>query len=165
MSYYVGIPLVFFLALMEAAVLPLFPIAGLQPNLVLVLLVAWLMLRGATEAFVLIPIAGLFLGLVDGAYLGTALLAFAPMAFLHEIRGARLSESSFVLTLAFTVIMTFVYHLTYLLVFTLSGQSGSWLDALLSVIMPTTLLNVAVLLPVYGVLSLASQEQRRAAYV
>jgi rod shape-determining protein MreD len=164
-SYYVAIPLLLLLALLEAAVLPMFPIAGLQPNLVLVLLVAWLMLRGAGEAFVLIPIAGLFIGMVDGAYMGTALLALAPMAFLQEIRGARLSETSFILTVVFTIVMTFVYHLTYLLVFTLAGQSGSWIDAVMRIIAPTALLNVAVLLPFYGVLAMASQQQRRPAYV
>ena len=57
-SYYVGLPLLLLVALVEASVLPMFRIGGLQPNLVLVLLVAWLMVRGAGEAFVLIPSAG-----------------------------------------------------------------------------------------------------------
>jgi rod shape-determining protein MreD len=165
LSYYVGLPLLFLLALIEASVMPLFRVAGLQPNLVLVVLVAWLMLRGSGEAFVLIPIGGLFLALVDGAPFGTALLALAPMAFLQEIRGARLSEGGFILTVVFTVVMTFSYHLVYLAIFTLAGESGSWLTAFVHVIVPTAFLNVAVLIPVYGLLSLASQEQRRALYV
>jgi rod shape-determining protein MreD len=163
-SYYVGLPLILLLAVMEAAVLPLFRVSGLQPNLVLVLLICWLMLRGPNEAFVLIPFGGFVLGLVDGATLGTALLALAPLALLHEVRGAQLREGGFVLTVVFTVIMTLIYNLTYLLVFTVSGESGSWVAATTRVIIPTAFLNVVILLPIYFFVSLSSQELRRVGY-
>ena len=38
MSYYFGIPLLLLAALSEVAVAPMFRVAGLQPNLVLVIL-------------------------------------------------------------------------------------------------------------------------------
>ena len=144
--------------------LPLFRIAGLQPNLVLVLFIAWLMVRGPGEAFVLIPIGGLFLGLVDGAPLGTALLALAPLAIVQEIRADRLSESGLVLTIVFTVGMTIVYHLVYLGVFTVRGEAGSWLTAVTRVIIPTALLNAVVLLPLYCLVNSLASELRRPAY-
>jgi rod shape-determining protein MreD len=164
-SYYIGVPLVILFGLLEASVLPMFRIAGLQPNLLLVLFVAWLMVRGPSEAFVLIPLGGFILGLVDGAPLGTALLALAPLAIVQEIRGARLSESGLVLSAVFLVAMTFLYHLIFLLVFTVQGESGSWLFALARVIVPTAFLNVLVLIPTYWVLNLSSRELRRAGYV
>lgn len=164
MSYYIGLPLVFLVALAEASVLPLFRVAGLQPNLLLVLLVAWLVVRGPSEAFVLIPLGGFVLGLVDGAPLGAALLALAPMALLQELRGARLSEGGLSLALVFTLLMTLVYHLTYLAVFSVEGEAGSWLSALGRVVLPTAFLNVVVLLPTYLIVSLASPDLRRAAY-
>jgi rod shape-determining protein MreD len=164
-SYYVALPLLLLTALIEASVLPLFRIGGLQPNLMLVLLVAWLMIRGDKEAFVLIPIAGVLLGLVDGAPMGAALLALAPIALLHELRGAHLREGGLTLTIAFTVLMTLVYNLVYLAVFTIDGASGSWLAALMRVAIPACFLNVIALLPIYAVISMASQELRRAAYV
>lgn len=165
MSYYVGVPLVILFGLLEASVLPMFRIAGLQPNLLLVLFVAWLMVRGSSEAFVLIPLGGLIIGLVDGAPLGTALLALAPLAVVQEIRGARLAESGLVLSAVFVVAMTFLYHLIYLAVFTIQGESGSWLLALTRVIIPTAFLNVLVLLPTYWLLNMSSRELRRAGYV
>jgi rod shape-determining protein MreD len=165
MNYYLTLPLLLLVALVEAAVMPMFRIGGLQPNLMLVLLVAWLMVRGDGEAFVLIPIAGVFLGLVDGAPMGTALLALAPVAVLHEVRGAHLAESGLVLTVAFTVVMTLVYHTVYLLVFTVEGTAGAWDAALLRVAVPICLLNVVLLLPVYALMSAASQNLRRPVYV
>lgn len=165
MSYYVGIPLLLFVALVEAAVLPMFRVAGLQPNLMLVLMVAWLMVRGANEAFVLIPIGGFMLGLVDGAPMGTALIAMAPIAFLHDIRGAHLNETGFVITVAFVALMTVIYHLVHYFVLMLQGDAGPILSAMLRVVLPVCFLNVMVLLPAYIVLAGFSHERRRPAYV
>lgn len=164
MSYYVGITLVILAALMEASVLPLFRIEGVQPNLTLVLLVTWLIIRGQEEAYVLIPIGGVFIGLVDGALMGTALLAMAPIAVLQEVRGAQLNERGFPMALAFTLIMSLVYNFTYLLIFTLQGEAGSWADATLSVVLPVTLINLAVLLPIYAAFAFLNPRQRRALY-
>jgi rod shape-determining protein MreD len=165
MAYYIGPILVFLFALIEASVLPMFRVSGLQPNLVLVLLVAWLMLRGAQEAFVLTAVGGLSLGLVEGSAIGTALLALAPIALLQEVRGAQLREGGIILTTLFVVVMTFTYQLTYFAVFTLGGEAGNLMQAMTRVIIPTAFLNVVVLLPIYAVLSLSSQELRRASYV
>jgi len=164
LSYYIGMPLLFLIALMEASVLPLFRIGGLQPNLMLVLFVAWLTVRGQDEVLFLIPIGGLFLGLADGAPLGTAILALAPVAVLHEVRGAQLGEGQLLFTIIFTVAATFLYHLTYLLVFALQGEAGSLVGAIVRVILPASFLNVVVLLPVYALLWAASRDVRRAAF-
>jgi rod shape-determining protein MreD len=165
MSYYVGPVLVFLFALIEAAVMPMFRVSGLQPNLVLVLLVAWLMVRGAQEAFLLTAVGGLSLGFVEGAAMGTALLALAPIVLLQEARGAQLREGGIILTTLFVVVMTFSYGLTYFLAFTVGGQGGDLLQAISRVIIPTAFLNVIVLLPIYAVLVASSQELRRAGYV
>jgi len=164
MSYYIGIALVVLSALVEASVMPMFRIQGLQPNLTLVLLMTWLIVRGADEAFVLIPIGGIFIGLVDGALLGTALLALAPVALLQEVRGAQLNDKGFAMMIGFTVIMSLVYNYVYLLVFTLQGQSGSWFEATTQVILPTTLINIAVVLPMYLVFTVINPQPRRSLY-
>lgn len=164
MSYYVGIPLLLFVALFEASVLPLFTVYGLQPDLMLVLLVAWLMVRGANEAFFLAPIGGLLLGLVDYQAMGTALIGLAPLAFLQELRGSQLREGGIVMAVAFTVAMTVFYNFAYLAVDTLQGESGDWLAASSRVIIPTALVNVAVLVPLYFTILAFSRERRQSAY-
>src|SRR5687767_15994655 len=104
----------------------MFRVSGLQPNLVLVLLTAWLIARGQSESYWLIPIGGFFLGLVDGAPLGTAIVAMAPLAILQDVRGSQLREGGLALAIIFIVIMTVVYNLIYLMMFTLRGESASW---------------------------------------
>ncbi len=96
--------------------------------------------------------------------MGTAMLAMAPMFVLHEVRGSQLREGGLVLTIVFTVIMTICFHLVYLAVFTIEGQNGSWLEAIIRIVLPTAFVNVVVLLPVYFLVSMASQELRRPTY-
>lgn len=164
MSYYVGVTLVIFTALLEASVLPMFRVEGVQPNLTLVLLMCWLIIRGAEEAYVLIPIGGVFIGLVDGALMGTALLGLAPVALLQEVRGAQLNEKGLLMAVVFTAIMSLVYNYTYLLIATLQGEAGSWVEATTRVILPTALINLAVLLPLYAIFTFLNPFQRRSLY-
>jgi rod shape-determining protein MreD len=163
-SYYFGIPLLLLAALMEVAVAPMFRVAGLQPNLVLVILTAWLIARGQSELYWLLPIAGFFLGLVDGAPLGSAIIAMAPLALLQDVRGSQLHEGGLAMAVIFVVIMTIVYHLVYMLIFTAQGQAAGWVEATTRVIIPTALINAVVVVPVYLFLSLFSHELRRPSY-
>jgi cell shape-determining protein MreD len=164
MSYYVGIALLVFVALIEVSVLPLFRVYGLQPNLTLIVLLLWLMVRGAEEAFVLVPIGAIVLGLVEGAPLGTALVALAPLAILNEVRGSQLRESGLVLSIGFIIVMSLFYNFTYLAVFTLQGQGGDWLTATTRIIVPAALVNVAVLLPLYLLFTIVNPQPRRSLY-
>jgi hypothetical protein len=160
-SYYIGIPLMLLLALAEVALLPYFRILGLQPNLTLVVIVAWLTVRGQDEALFLIPLAALFLGLVQGISMGVAFLALAPIPVLHELRGAHLGEGQLAIAVAFTMVATIVYQSIYLIAFAANGQAGDILGAVLRVIVPVSLLNVAVLLPVYLLTQMFSPGLRR----
>jgi cell shape-determining protein MreD len=96
--------------------------------------------------------------------MGTALIAMAPIFILHEARGSQLREGGLVLTVVFTVIATICFHLIYLVVFTINGQNGNWLEAMIRIVVPTAFLNVVVLLPIYFLVSMASQELRRPTY-
>jgi rod shape-determining protein MreD len=166
-SYWIGLPLLVLAVLVEVSVLPMFRVYGLQPNLMLVLLIAWLIVRGSSEAFVLAPIGGVLLGFVDGAPVGTALIGLAPLAFLQELRGSQLreGEGGLIAAIGFTVVMSLFYNFVHLGVFTLMGEAGEWGTASLRIILPTVLLNVMLVLPIYWLLTLARPQERRTVYI
>ena len=93
MGDYLAAPLLLAAALIQAAVMPSFPVLGAYPNLVLVLVVSWTVVRGQREGMVVVPIGGLCLGLVSSQPVGVALLAAAPVVLLAELREARLTQS------------------------------------------------------------------------
>jgi rod shape-determining protein MreD len=156
-----GLVAVLFAALAQAAVMPSFSIFGVQPSLVIVLLVAWMSIRGQREALFLIPAAGFVLGLLDGEPLGLAMLALAPLVLMTEVREWRRVESDLVPALVLTVAGTLVYETTVLLSLAVRGEQVSWLASIVDVLVPAAIANVLLLLPVYAVIRLASLDLQR----
>ena len=164
LSYYIGLPVLFVAAVAETSVLPFFRVFGLQPNLVLVILAAWIMVRGPEELLYLVPIGAIFLDLGGGAPFGTSLIALAPIVVLYELRGTRLTEGQLIITVVFTVFATVLYHLVYLGVFAIEGQGSGLAVGAFRIILLSALLNLVILLPIYGLIWSASGDRRRAAF-
>ena len=52
------------LVLLQVSAIPAFSLLGVAPNILLVVLACWAVVRNQTEAMVLIPIAGISIGLL-----------------------------------------------------------------------------------------------------
>ena len=161
MSLALGLLLVLLASVAQVSVMPGFSIFGVQPNLVIVLLVAWMSARRRHEALFLIPAAGLVLGLLDSQPLGLAMLALAPLILMTEVRELRLVESDLLPAIALTALGTLVYETTVLLSLAVTGEPLDWLASVLDVLVPAAIANVLLLLPVYGLVRLASLDLRR----
>jgi rod shape-determining protein MreD len=156
----IGLLVLAFAALAQVAVLPSFSIFGVHPNLMVVLLAAWLSIRGRREALLLIPFGGLVLGLLDSQPLGLAMLAFAPLILLTDIREMQLVESNLLPAVILVAIATLSYEIAILLTLTLQGGHVGLQSSMLDVLLPAVVANILILLPVYGLVSLASWDTR-----
>lgn len=156
-----GLIVMFFAVIAQASAMPSFSIFGAQPNLVIVLLVAWMSVRGQREVLFLIPAAGFLQGLLDSEPLGLAMLALAPLILMSEVRERRFVESELLPAIALVVVATLVYEGTVLLTLAVTGNHPDWLASVLDVLVPAAIANALVLLPVYGLIRLASVDLRR----
>ena len=150
-----------FAALVQVSVMPSFSLFGVQPNFLIVLLAAWVSIRYRREAFVLIPAGGLVLGLLDAEPLGLAMLALTPLIFLAEIREMRLVESDLLPAVILVALATLSYEITILLTLAIEGEHLNMWTSMLDVLVPAVMANVLLLLPVYGVVRLASWDMRQ----
>jgi rod shape-determining protein MreD len=149
-------------ALVQTSIVPMFSVLGVHPNVVLVLVVSWAMVRGQGEALFVVPMAGIALGLLDGEPLGTALLALIPVVLLAELREARLVEGDFLLAVALIVLATLAYESLFLVTLRLTGETVGWWGSFSRVIVPTAIVNALLLPPFYAMIWLASSDVRRA---
>lgn len=161
MSLAIGLLAVVVVVVAQVSILPAFSIFGVQPNLVIVLLVAWLAVRGQREALLLVPAAGLVQGLLDSQPLGLAMLALAPIILMTELRELRWAESDLVPALVLAALATLVYETTILLTLAVTGEHPDWPASALDVLVPAAIANALLLLPVYGLIRLASLDLRR----
>jgi cell shape-determining protein MreD len=166
MRYWIGGTLAVFLALLQASSIEQFKILGVAPNLLLVLLVAWLVVRGLDDVLPMLFVAGLTLGLIGSQTPGLVLLALLPIAGFGVVRELHVVHSDAVLVLALVLASTVAYE-TILLASVMA--TGGVLDvraAFMHAVVPATLVNVALALPVWVVMRFAKpvDARRRLSY-
>lgn len=161
MTVLAGLLIIVAAALAQVSILPAFSIFGVQPNLLIILLVIWITVGGQRDALLLIPIAGFVQGLLDSQPLGLAMLAMAPLILMTQVKELRLVQSDLLLAVVLTAAATLVYEGTVLLTLAVTGERLDWLATVLEVLVPATIANVLLLLPLYGLARLLNQGMRR----
>jgi rod shape-determining protein MreD len=75
LGFYLAVPLMAILAILQATILPNFPMFGIIPQLWLLATLSWAMLNGIREGLLWALIAGIFVDLFSAAPMGTTSLA------------------------------------------------------------------------------------------
>jgi rod shape-determining protein MreD len=146
-TIYLVIPLLVAVALLQTAVMPHLAIRGVFPDLALLVVVSWSLLRGIREGMIWGFIAGLAVDLFSGAPFGAATFSLMAVSFLSGLGQATVVRARFVLPLLAVFAATIIYDLLFLFVVWISGQPVAWLDSLVRIILPAAALN-AVLTPI-----------------
>ena len=92
-----------------------------------------------------------------------AMIALSPLVLLTEVRRLRLVESEFLPALLLAAVATLAYESTILLTLVVRTRHVDWLASLLDVLVPAAIASVLLLIPVYGLVRLASRDIRRQA--
>jgi hypothetical protein len=161
MRYWTGAAIALFLALLQASSIEQFKVLGVTPNLLLVLLVSWLVVRGLDDVLPMIAVAGITMGFVGLQTPGLVLLALLPIAGLGAVRELHVIHSDLVLVLTFVLVATVAYESIIVATLIASGGGYDVAAALRSAIVPSALVNVMLTPPVYVVMRLAKPAVRR----
>ncbi len=154
MSLQLGLPLLLTAALLQAAVFPSFRGVGGQPDLVLMLVIAWATLDRGREGMAWAFVGGLLLDLLSGVPLGMSSLLLVPIAYAVGLTEAQVYRTNITLPLLLTLLGALAYHLgSLLLVRILVGSAVDWGYALLNIALPSILFDVILILPALKLLS------------
>jgi len=155
MRYWAGGSFAFFLALFQAASVDQFKILGAAPNLLLVLIVSWLVVRGLDDVLPMIAVAGLTMSFIGLQSPGLVLLALLPVVGLGLLREMHVVHSDTVLVLALVAASSAMYELVLLASVMATGGVLDVRTALVGMLLPSLLVNLAITLPVHLVMRLA----------
>ncbi len=161
MRYWTGAAIALFLALLQASSIEQFKVLGVTPNLLLVLLVSWLVVRGLDDVLPMIAVAGVTMGFIGLQVPGLVLLALLPIAGLGVLRELHVIHSDLLLVLAFVLVATVAYESIIVAALIASGGGYDVVAALRSAIVPSALVNVMLTPPVYLLMRLAKPALRR----
>lgn len=160
MRYYLTIPAMATLALLQGVFFSQVSLLGVHPNVLLVVAVCWAMVRTQEEAMVLVPLAGLILGLITSDDAGLAVLALTPTVVLASIRRVQIIENQLLLTLGIVLMSTVAYYLIEGLVLAILGYRPAWGPIFRHSFLAELVTNLALTPPVFGLLWLASPDIR-----
>lgn len=142
------------LVLLQTSAVPAFELLGVAPNLVLVVLVCWVVVRGQSETMVLVPLAGITIGLLSFQGMGESVAAFMPIVLLATLRRAMEPRSEYVWTLAIVIVATALHFVALAVAIEVEGSSIDWLAAATDVLVPSVLVNLLLALLVYWLVRL-----------
>jgi len=163
--YVFGGAAAFFLAMFQASSVEQFRVMGVIPNLMLVMLVCWLVVRGLDDVLPMVAVTGITLGFVGlqtpGFVLLALLLAIAPVGLLREMH---VVSAELVLVLLLVGLASLIYETVLVLGVMATGGVFDPRGGFGDVVLPAAAVNLLLAPPVYLVMRVAKPRASRNRY-
>ena len=160
-SGYLGLAVLLGLALVQSSLGSFLAVFGVHPDLVLVAVVSWTLLRGPREGWLWAVLGGICLDLLSSGPFGAISIALIVTSLLAGLGYGRVFGGYLVIPLALTFPLSLAFYLVYALLLSLLNQPVVWLSALAHVILPASLLNMAAMLLLFPGLRLLHRRSGR----
>lgn len=148
MAYFIGIPLLVVLAIIQTTLLADIRFFDGRPDIVLLAIIGWGLAGGNRQAMVWGLIGGLLLDSFSGLPFGSNAISFILIAFLVSLYAGRIWEANLFMPLGITLFASLMYHTIALGWLFVLGRDIDFQFAYTRVILPSTILNVALILPI-----------------
>jgi rod shape-determining protein MreD len=140
------------IVILQTTAMPHLTILGVKPDLVLLVVISWSLLRGSKEGVIWALVGGIGLDLLSGAPFGTSAVALLVLSLLTGMGELSVFRTHIALPLITTFLASLAYNLFFLLLLHTRGCSIAWADSLIKVVLPSTLLNVLLAPLIYKAL-------------
>lgn len=152
MAYLIGIPLLAMLAILQTTLFADIHFFDGRPDVVLLAVVAWGLAGGDRQGMVWGFVGGLLLDAFSGLPLGTSSISLIIIAFLVSLYAGRVWETNLLMPLGIAAGASLLYHSLMLVWLLLLGRMVDLPFSFSRVILPTMILNMILILPVYQLL-------------
>lgn len=149
MSPYLVVPLLAVIALIQTTLLPIFLPGPVRPDLMLMIVVGWGVVHGDGEAALWGLAGGLVLDLFSGAPFGLHTFGLGAIGWLADTLQTNFFRSNLLVPLATIFVATILYHIGQAAVMQLLGYTINWAFYSFNVVLPTAILNTALMPLVY----------------
>lgn len=144
MNPYAIISLLGLIAVVQSTLLTRIDASGLHPNLMLLCVIAWSLLRGSREGIWWGFTGGLALDLLSAVPLGLNALLMSLAGYLAGLGESKVFRTNYILPVFVVGAISLGYNAVQFAVLQWMGRAIPWLETLLRVIAPTLILNLLV---------------------
>ncbi len=163
--YYLMIPLLLLLCLLQATLASRMKLGGVKPDLVLIMVLVGTLLYGARSGVIWAFIGGIGLDLFSSGPLGASSLALMAAALVAGLGHRPLSRFNLLVPLGAAALGTLVYAGVYLGLLAALTASGwfarplSFVDTVRFIVLPAMLYNTAIMLLLVPLLNRMPESQ------
>jgi rod shape-determining protein MreD len=163
--YYLMVPLLLLLCLLQSTAAARMKIAGVKPELVLLMVVIGALVYGARPGVVWAFVAGVGMDIFSGGPFGASSLALMASALVAGLGHRPFSRFNIFVPLAATALGTLAYAGVYLAILTVLEVAGAPTlrvpidDAIRDIVLPVTLYNTAIMLLLLPLLNRLPESQ------
>jgi rod shape-determining protein MreD len=143
----IGIPLMALLAVLQSTILSHVQLLDGRPDAVLVAVVGWSIAGRTNEAMVWGFFGGVFLDMYSGVPFGSTAIVLVFVAYLVSFPEGRFWESHVVMPLGVMLVASTVFHVLGIGTLLLIGRPMDLDSALTRVLLPSTFMNLVLILP------------------
>ena len=147
----IALPVLILAAILQSTIVTHFRFLQGGFDLVLVVVLAWNLAQRENDGPMWALIGGVLADLLSGGPMGAATLALVALSLLIALTEGRLYRGNWAVALLVSLVGTILYHLLYLAVLSLTGISVQWDDALTRVTLPSTILNLMLMMPTFQI--------------
>jgi rod shape-determining protein MreD len=165
--FLITLAFIYFCVVVQTTVLPLIAIAGIRPNLIIIITASFGFMRGAKEGMLVGFFAGLMLDILFGNILGFYALIYLLFGFLNGLFQQIYLDEDIKLPILLISVSSLVYGLCiYVVHFVLRGQFA-FFSYLNQIILPELIYTIAATIGLYPLIlwvnrKLETEEKRRA---
>lgn len=149
------------LALIQSSLGAFLTLAGVHPDLVLVVVIGWTLLRGAREGLLWALVGGICLDVLSSGPFGMMVVALVITSLLAGLGSGRVFGGYLTIPLALTFPLSLAYYLTCALILNTLKQPIAWLPTLTHVILPASVFNIVAMLVLFPLLRLLHRRTGR----
>ena len=142
---------------LQTTLSPFIKISSVHPDLVLILVIGWVILRGLEEGLFWAVIGGLSLDILSGAPFGVFTLSMVVVALVTSLFHGRVFGSSIILPLSLTFPLSFLFNGLVLLLLMILGRPIDWNAAFFNILLPVAIFNTMVMVLVFPLLYLLNR--------
>ena len=161
MNAYWTFALLIALVLLQTTVVPQFTLLGVHPDVLLVVVTAWSLLRGAEEGMLWALIAGVAMDIVSGAPFGMSTLPLLIVSFVSGFSQRGFFRFDLVIPILVIPVATLIYQTMMLAWLKAFGWPVTWSEGASRIVLPTVVVNTLLMPAIYWLLRLISRRSER----
>lgn len=149
MRRFLAIPLLALAAALQSSIIPQIRISSGQPDLVVLIILAWAFHAELDEAIFWAFTGGIMQDLLSIAPLGASVVGLLPTIFVINIIANQLYSINIILIFGIIMVGTIIQHIGFLIVLGITGIGVDLIGNIRYVMIPTLFYNLILALPVY----------------